>query len=130
MTDPAPPAATSTPAPTPAPTPTIGRPYVVREGDTITEIAYVAYGDARRYIELVEHNRAVPGFHPARLTPGVVLDIARPDYLPMPSGIGGMRTSAGRTFKLDARPALAPTPAADPAPDVPLVRLVRSKESS
>lgn len=121
----------SDPAP-PAPTPTIGQPYVVREGDTITEIAYLAYGDARRYVELVEHNRAVPGFRPARLTPGVVLDIPKPDYLPMPSGIGGMRTSAGRTFKLDARPSIAPipVPAADPAPDVPLVRLVRAKESS
>jgi len=123
--------------PVPAATPTIGQPYTVRNGDTITEIAYIAYGDARRYVELVEHNRAVPGFNAARLTPGLVLDIPRPDYLPMPSGIGGMRTSAGRAFKVDTRPATeihsapdhAPAPAA-PTPDVPLVRLVRpSKES-
>jgi phage tail protein X len=120
--------------PAPAPAPTIGQPYTVREGDTITEIAYVAYGDARRYVELVEHNRGVPGFNAARLRTGIVLDIPRPDYLPMPSGIGGMRTSAGRSFKAEARPvaaieARAPVPA-DVVPDVPLVRLVRpSKES-
>jgi hypothetical protein len=121
--------------PGPLPTPTIGQPYTVREGDTITAIAYVAYGDARRYVELVEHNRAVAGFNAARLAPGIVLDIPRPDYLPMPSGIGGMRTSAGRSFKVDARSApandaaLAPAPAA-PAPDVPLVRLVRPAKES
>ena len=108
------------------PTPTIGQPYTVREGDTISEIAYVAYGDARRYVELVEHNRAVPGFNAARLVPGLVLDIPQPDYLPMPSGIGGMRTSAGRAFKVDARPApAADERAAAPAPDVPAQRLVQ-----
>lgn len=108
------------------PIPTIGQPYTVREGDTITEIAYVAYGDARRYVELVEHNRAVPGFNAARLTPGLVIDIPQPDYLPMPSGIGGMRTSAGRSFKVDTRSA-SPAGAAPsgPAPDVPAGRLVR-----
>jgi hypothetical protein len=108
------------------PTPTIGQSYVVREGDTITEIAYVAYGDARRYVELVEHNRAVPGFNPARLVPGTVIDIPQPDYLPMPSGIGGMRTSAGRAFKVDAPEATtsAAVPAG-PAPDVPAERLIR-----
>lgn len=113
------------------PTPTIGQPYIVREGDTITEIAYVAYGDARRYVELVEHNRTVPGFNAARLTPGLVLDIPQPDYLPMPSGIGGMRTSAGRAFKVDAR--REPAPAAEPsgpAPDVPADRLVRKPKES
>ncbi|HWO18196.1 MAG TPA: hypothetical protein VNO30_05450 [Kofleriaceae bacterium] len=111
--------------------PTIGQPYTVREGDTITEIAYVAYGDARRYVELVEHNRAVPGFNAARLAPGLVLDIPQPDYLPMPSGIGGMRTSAGRTFKVDARPApAASAEAASQAPDVPAERLIRKPKES
>lgn len=114
------------------PTPTIGQPYTVQEGDTITELAYVAYGDARRYVELVEHNRAVPGFNAARLTPGLVLDIPQPDYLPMPSGIGGMRTSAGRSFKVDARSATAAAaaPSASLAPDVSLVRLARKPKET
>jgi hypothetical protein len=110
-------------------TPTIGEPYTVCEGDTITEIAYVAYGDARRYIELAEHNRAVAGFNAARLTPGLVIDIPQPDYLPMPSGIGGMRTSVGRVFKVDARsvPSVETNPTSA-APDIPTNNLVRKSQ--
>jgi hypothetical protein len=80
--------------------PVIGRPYTVRAGDTITEIAFVAYGDARRYLELVAHNSTVDGFNPARLTPGLVIDVPEPDYLPLPGGIGGFRASAGRSFRV------------------------------
>jgi hypothetical protein len=80
--------------------PTIGAAYTVREGDTITEIAFLAYGDARRYVELAMHNEQVPGFNPARLRPGLRIDIPEPDYLPMPSGLGGMRGGVGRSFSV------------------------------
>jgi hypothetical protein len=80
--------------------PVIGQAYVVQEGDTITEIAFVAYGDARRYVELVAHNKNLPDFNPARLRPGLELDIPEPDYLPLPGGVGGFRASAGRAFQL------------------------------
>ncbi len=80
--------------------PVIGQKYLVREGDTITEIAFTAYGDARRYVELVEHNKDVPGFQPARLSPGLELDIPEPSYLPLPGGVGGFRATAGRTMRL------------------------------
>ncbi|MGA8116433.1 MAG: LysM domain-containing protein [Actinocatenispora sp.] len=82
--------------------PVIGEKYTIQEGDTITEIAFLAYDDARRYRELAAHNADVPGFNPARLTPGLVIDVPQPDYLPMPGGIGGMRSSAGRVLSLRA----------------------------
>lgn len=84
--------------------PVIGQPYTVQDGDTITEIAFVAYGDARRYLELVAHNSGVAGFNPARLAPGLVIDVPEPDYLPLPGGIGGFRASAGRSFSLRVTP--------------------------
>jgi hypothetical protein len=84
--------------------PVIGQSYTIRDGDTITEIAFVAYGDARRYVELVAHNSEVPGFNPARLAPGLVIDVPEPDYLPLPGGIGGFRASAGRSFQLRVTP--------------------------
>jgi hypothetical protein len=90
--------------------PTIGQKYTIQPGDTISEIAFVAYGDARRYLELVAHNKDVPGFQPARLRPGLEIDVPEPDYLPLPGGVGGFRASAGRTFSL--RPAPAPSGAA------------------
>ncbi|WP_149823092.1 LysM peptidoglycan-binding domain-containing protein [Streptomyces tailanensis] len=82
------------------PRPEVGGPYTVQEGDTITEIAFLAYGDARRYVDVAEHNKDVPGFAPARLRPGLVISIPEPDYLPRPSGLGGMRGGAGQTFAL------------------------------
>jgi hypothetical protein len=81
--------------------PTIGASYTVQSGDTISELAFIVYGDARRYLELAEHNKDVPGFVAARLLPGLEIEIPEPDYLPMPSGIGGMRGSAGRTFSMN-----------------------------
>ena len=90
--------------------PTIGQKYTVQPGDTITEIAFVAYGDARRYLELVEYNKRLPGFEPARLRPGLEIDVPEPDYLPLPGGIGGFRASAGRSFSLRPAPAAARTP--------------------
>jgi hypothetical protein len=84
--------------------PVIGQKYTIQPGDTITEIAFVAYGDARRYVELVAHNTGVPGFNPARLSPGLVIDVPEPDYLPLPGGVGGFRASAGRSFSLRAVP--------------------------
>ncbi|MEU1181200.1 LysM domain-containing protein [Streptomyces sp. NPDC005820] len=80
--------------------PEIGGTYTVREGDTITEIAFLAYGDARRYTDLAEHNKDVPGFVAARLRPGLRIAIPEPDYLPRPSGLGGMRGGAGQSFAL------------------------------
>ncbi len=82
------------------PTPMIGATYTIQPGDTISELAYIAYGDARRYQELAEHNKDVPGFVAARLRPGMEIEIPEPDYLPMPNGIGGMRGSAGRAFSV------------------------------
>lgn len=84
--------------------PVIGQKYTIQPGDTITEIAFVAYGDARRYVELAAHNSAVPGFNPARLRPGLEIDVPEPDYLPLPAGVGGFRASAGRSFSLRAVP--------------------------
>lgn len=78
--------------------PIIGQKYEIQPGDTITEIAFQAYGDARRYLEIAEHNSATPGFRPARLTPGLVIEIPQPDYLPLPRGIGGMRGTVGKIF--------------------------------
>lgn len=83
------------------PSPVIGAPYTIQPGDTITELAFIAYGDARRYVELAEHNKDVPGFAAARLRPGLRIEIPEPDYLPMPSGVGGMRGSAGQRFSID-----------------------------
>lgn len=88
--------------------PTSGQQYVIQSGDTITELAFQAYGDARRYIEIAERNSRLPGFDPAHLQPGLSIEIPNPDYLPMPSGIGGMRGTVGKTFKIersDAQPA-------------------------
>jgi len=82
--------------------PQIGQTYTIQPGDTITEIAFVVYGDARRYVDLVAHNSSVPGFNPARLRPGLVIDVPEPDYLPLPAGVGGFRSSAGRSFSLRA----------------------------
>ncbi|MFL6116422.1 MAG: LysM peptidoglycan-binding domain-containing protein [Catenulispora sp.] len=99
--------------------PTIGAEYTVQDGDTITELAFAAYGDARRYQELAEHNKDVPGFVAARLRPGLRIEIPEPDYLPMPSGVGGMRGGAGRTFAAAEPP--APRPAALPVlPVIPV----------
>jgi len=103
------------------PQPTIGQKYTVQEGDTITEIAYVAYGDARRYTELVEHNKAVIGFNAARLRPGIELDVPEPDYLPTPGGVGGFRASAGRSFRI--RPVPATADVAAPPVATPLVTI-------
>jgi hypothetical protein len=80
------------------PMPVIGAAYTIQPGDTITELAFTAYGDARRYLQLAEHNKEVPGFVPARLRAGLEIEIPEPDYLPMPSGVGGMRGGAGRAF--------------------------------
>ena len=93
--------------------PVIGQKYTIQPGDTITEIAFVAYGDARRYVELVAHNNDVPGFNAARLMPGLEIDVPEPDYLPLPGGVGGFRASAGRSFSLRA---VTPAPAADAPP--------------
>jgi phage tail protein X len=90
--------------------PVIGQKYVVRGGDTITEIAFIAYGDARRYVELVEHNKGLPGFNPARLRPGLELDIPEPTYLPLPGGVGGFRSSAGRSLQMRAAAPPPPRP--------------------
>jgi hypothetical protein len=84
-----------------APKPMIGQKYEIQPGDTITEIAFQAYGDARRYLEIAEHNSAVPEFRPARLTPGLIIEIPQPDYLPLPRGIGGMRGTVGKVFKAE-----------------------------
>lgn len=81
-------------------TPVIGATYTVKKGDTITEIAFLAYGDARRYLELAMHNQTVPGFNPARLRAGMEIEIPEPDYLPMPSGVGGMRGGVGKSFSV------------------------------
>lgn len=80
--------------------PVIGQKYIVQGGDTITEIAFQAYGDARRYSELAMHNQTIPGFNPARLIPGMEIDVPEPDYLPMPRGVGGMRGGVGRSFSV------------------------------
>jgi hypothetical protein len=82
------------------PQPTIGEKYTIQDGDTITEIAFVAYGDARRYAELALHNADVPGFNAARMRPGLEIDIPEPDYLPMPRGVGGMRGGIGKSFTM------------------------------
>lgn len=80
--------------------PVIGEPYVVQPGDTVTEIAFQAYGDARRYIEIVECNRDTEGFkNPARLAPGTVLTIPNPDYVSMPRSLGS-RSTVGRSFNI------------------------------
>lgn len=80
--------------------PIIGSKYKIQDGDTITEIAFLAYGDARRYVELAMHNASVPGFKPTSLQPGLEIDIPQPDYLPMPRGVGGMRGSIGKSFSV------------------------------
>jgi hypothetical protein len=101
------------------PRPNVGHPYEVAPGDTITEIAFQAYGDARRYLEVAEHNRDLPGFDPVRLTPGLIIEIPQPDYVSMPRGIGGMRGTVGKIFKLERGQAEAtarPSPT-DRAPD-------------
>ncbi|WP_428266263.1 LysM peptidoglycan-binding domain-containing protein [Haliangium sp.] len=90
------------------PKPVIGQKYEVQPDDTITEIAYQAYGDARRYLEIAEHNRDLPGFHPARLVPGTVIEIPQPDYVPMPRGIGGIRGTVGKIFKVERNAQPAP----------------------
>ena len=81
--------------------PIVGQKYEIQPGDTITEIAFQAYGDARRYLEVAEHNSGVPGFDPVRLAPGLVIEIPQPDYVPMPRGIGGMRGTVGKIFKVE-----------------------------
>lgn len=114
---PGPPAAATTAEPAPAEppaaparplseVPAIGSRYVVRPGDTITEIAFTAYGDARRHQELALHNKDVPGFKAARLATGMEIDIPEPDYLPMPRGLGGLRGGVGKTFSI--RPVRTP----------------------
>ncbi|MFI9819148.1 AMP-binding protein [Streptomyces sp. NPDC052013] len=97
------PAADVTPPPAVSPVPAIGSRYAVRPGDTITEIAFLAYGDARRHQELALHNKDVAGFKAARLAVGMVIDIPEPDYLPMPRGLGGLRGGVGKSFSV--RPA-------------------------
>ncbi|GAA4054756.1 hypothetical protein [Actinomadura miaoliensis] len=82
------------------PRPTIGQKYTTQAGDTITEISFVAYGDARRYAELALHNADVPGFNAARVIAGLEIDIPEPDYLPMPRGVGGMRGGIGKSFTM------------------------------
>ncbi|MFI2369831.1 AMP-binding protein [Streptomyces sp. NPDC018833] len=99
----------SVPAAGVSPVPAIGSRYVVRPGDTITEIAFIAYGDARRHQELALHNKDVPGFKAARLAVGMEIDIPQPDYLPMPRGLGGLRGGVGKSFAV--RPVRKPTPA-------------------
>lgn len=81
--------------------PIVGQEYEIQPGDTITEIAFQAYGDARRYLEVAQHNSGVPGFNPARLTPGLIIEIPQPDYVPNPRGIGGMRGTVGKIFKVE-----------------------------
>ncbi|MEU2022450.1 fatty acyl-AMP ligase [Streptomyces sp. NPDC016469] len=97
---PQPPAAQAPVAREPSPVPVIGSSYVVKAGDTITEIAFTAYGDARRHQELALHNKNVEGFNAARLRSGMEIDIPEPDYLPMPSGLGGLRGNVGRSFSI------------------------------
>lgn len=77
--------------------PTVGRPYVVRIGDTISSIAHRAFGDARRYPEIYEFNRDVIGSKPAQLQPGLVIKVPSTDYLCTPRSLFG-RGTVGRTF--------------------------------
>ena len=46
------------PAPGDIPTPTAGRTYVVVKGDSLSQIAEREYGDANRWREIYEANRA------------------------------------------------------------------------
>jgi nucleoid-associated protein YgaU len=48
----------SAPETTPAPAPAAGRTYVVVKGDTLSQIAEREYGDASRWREIYQANRA------------------------------------------------------------------------
>jgi hypothetical protein len=74
-----------------------GKPYTVRDGDTVSNIAYRAFGDARRYLEVYEFNRAVIGPKPTHLAVGLVIQIPDTDYLPNPRSLFA-RGSVGKTF--------------------------------
>ncbi len=65
-----------------------GKPYTVEEHDTISELAYLAYGDARRYVDIIAANEGLRGFDPVRLSVGQVIDIPEPSYRPSPEGLG------------------------------------------
>jgi hypothetical protein len=74
-----------------------GHPYQIVVGDTISRIAFRAFGDARRYKEICEYNRAVIGPNAATLIEGVVLQIPNLDYLSAPRSLFG-RGTVGKTF--------------------------------
>lgn len=83
--------------PLPSEHPTVGRPYAVRPGDTISSIAFRAFGDARRYPEIYEYNRERIGPKPTQRAPGLVIHVPSTDYLCAPRSLFG-RGTVGRTF--------------------------------
>ncbi|HEX4417684.1 MAG TPA: hypothetical protein VH165_07285 [Kofleriaceae bacterium] len=74
-----------------------GKPYTIRDGDTVSNIAFRAFGDARRYLEVYEFNRTVIGPKPTHLAVGLVIEIPNTDYLPTPRSLFA-RGSVGKTF--------------------------------
>jgi hypothetical protein len=80
--------------------PTIGQRYQIRAGDTLSRLAFDAFGDARRYLEIYEINKDVIGPNPARLPAGVEILIPEPEYISMPRSLFG-RGTVGQTYKAE-----------------------------
>jgi len=60
------------PSTTPAGTP---RTYTVKAGDSLSKIAKAVYGDAKKWKQIYEANKAVIGNNPDLIKPGQVLTI-------------------------------------------------------
>jgi len=53
----------------------VGTDYTVQEGDTLSEIAQQAYGDANQWSKIYQENKKKIGDNPNAIQSGVVLHI-------------------------------------------------------
>ena len=71
--------------------PAATRDHVIQQNETLSMIASVAYGDARRYKEILKAN---PGLDERRLRPGMVIKL--PDASSLPAAQATAQTAAAR----------------------------------